>query len=584
MGSIKEKVAKVLAVWRSVGFRGFSAKFRVRVWAAHEARSYCHWVAASKRLSAIIRAEQERAIRGFLKRPLISVVMPVYNTDERWLRRCIESVLRQTYDNWELCIADDHSSLPHIVPTLLEYARIDKRIKVNLREENGHISAASNSALQLAEGEFTVLLDHDDELSADALFWVANEILSFPATDMIFSDEDLIDHVGRRFGPKFKPDWSRDLVYSLNLVTHLSAYRTELLRKIGGFRLGFEGSQDYDLALRVIDEIPEDHIRHIPRILYHWRAVPGSFAFSAEEKPYAQERARDAIRSHFERTRVKALVSAGPDNLHRVTYATPETPPTVSIIIFGCDEKRSNARHLFVDEAKGFDADICFAAAIGDGTRLAKSLNESAFGSHGDVLCFLNAALSPLSPDWLDELTSLAYQGDIGVVGAKIVDRWFRVVHGGYILGTRETISNAHQGVPREWAGNMSRNVMISNFSAVSVDCMFIRRSLFVDVNGFDSTNLPDRYFDVDLCQKVREKGQRIVLDSHVEFIKMQKNYRLNCTEELSAADVCYLKTKWPKTFERDPFYNPNLSKNDGSFSIAEPLPVTFTPARPQKS
>ena len=222
---------------------------------------------------------------NFIKGPLISVILPVYNVDEKWLRKCIDSVCKQSSRNWELCIADDASTAKHIRPLLEEYASKDPRIKVVFRETNGHISAASNSALELASGEFCLLLDHDDELSPDALFWVATEIDEHPDVAMIYSDEDLIDENGKRTAPKFKPDFCRDLLYSLNLVTHLSAYRTEILRAIGGFRVGIEGSQDYDLALRVVERIAETQIRHIPRILYHWRAIPGSVAWTAVRNP-----------------------------------------------------------------------------------------------------------------------------------------------------------------------------------------------------------------------------------------------------------------------------------------------------------
>ena len=192
--------------------------------------------------------------------------------------------------------------------------------------------------MKIAIGEFCVLLDHDDELSEDALFYVAKEINDFPETEMIYSDEDLISAKGRRFEPKFKPDWSRDLFYSLNLITHLSAYKTEVLQKIGGFTIGLEGSQDYDLALRVIEEIPEKHIRHIPKILYHWRVIKGSVAYSGDEKPYAHDAARRAIGAHLERCGKKASVEQTIYNLHRVRYELPENLPKVSLILIADED------------------------------------------------------------------------------------------------------------------------------------------------------------------------------------------------------------------------------------------------------
>ena len=258
-------------------------------------KDFAKWVAKYGTLDERAREKIQRAVEKLAYRPLISVVMPVYDIDEKWLRLTVESVRRQLYSNWEFCIADDCSPSPHIRRVLNEFAGKDDKIKVIFRNENGHISAASNSALALATGAFAVLLDHDDELSEDALYCVANELNEFPETEMIYSDEDTIDDKGRRFFPRFKPDFARDLFYSINLITHLSGYKTSRLREVGGFRVGFEGSQDYDLALRVIERIPEDHIRHIPRILYHWRAIRTSAADSSAAKPYAYQRAREAL-------------------------------------------------------------------------------------------------------------------------------------------------------------------------------------------------------------------------------------------------------------------------------------------------
>ena len=254
---ILEKVAKANRIRKEKGLRGVKQSLWRLYRHYSEKKKYQKWI-KTHQITDEKRQQILTEIESFQRTPKISVVMPVYDVAEKWLRICIESVLHQLYENWELCIADDCSPSPHIRKILEEYAEKDNRIKVVFRPENGHISAASNSALELATGEFCVLLDHDDELSEDALFYVAKELNEFSDMQMIYSDEDLIDERGRRFQPKFKPDFSRDLMYSLNLITHLSAYRTELLRKIGGFRLGAEGSQDYDLALRVIEEIDEN--------------------------------------------------------------------------------------------------------------------------------------------------------------------------------------------------------------------------------------------------------------------------------------------------------------------------------------
>src|SRR4029079_13505447 len=229
------------------------------------------------------------------KKPLISVLMPVYNTNPQWLVEAIESVQRQLYPYWELCIADDASTDPHIRSMLDRYASADSRIKVTLRPTNGHISAASNTALKAATGEYVALMDHDDVLAEHALFWVAEVIANNPNAEFIYSDEDKVDTKGNRSTPYFKCDWNPELFLSHNMICHLGVYRTAMVRELGGFREGFEGAQDYDLALRSIERIAPKQIIHIPRVLYHWRMHQGSTAAGLAAKPYAFEAGRKAI-------------------------------------------------------------------------------------------------------------------------------------------------------------------------------------------------------------------------------------------------------------------------------------------------
>jgi glycosyltransferase involved in cell wall biosynthesis len=274
------------------------------------ARDYAAWV----RAYGTVTPEKAAALRNRLaalsteQRPLISVVMPVHNPPERWLRRAIESVREQIYDRWELCIADDASTAPHVRAVLEEAQRSDARVRVALRTENGHISAASNSALDLATGAWVALLDHDDELSPDALAEMVLTLAECPATDVLYSDEDKIDEAGQRSSPYFKPDFLPDLLLGQNCLSHLTLYRAELVRKVGGFRVGYEGSQDWDLALRVIDETSADRVRHVPKVLYHWRTIAGSTAVAVSAKNYSVDSARRALLDHFSRRNVAADV------------------------------------------------------------------------------------------------------------------------------------------------------------------------------------------------------------------------------------------------------------------------------------
>ncbi len=587
--SLSKKIAKLNRTAKERGWSGVVQLANEFGRKRTEAKKYQKWLKAHE-LTENKRAEIRAQISKFQHKPKISVVLPVYDVAEKWLRLCIESVLNQLYENWELCIADDASPSAHIRKILQEYAAKDERIKTIFRAENGHISAASNSALELATGEFCVLLDHDDELAEDALFWVAKEINDFPETQMIYSDEDLIDEKGKRYAPKFKPDFSRDLLYSLNLITHLSAYKTDILRKIGGFRIGAEGSQDYDLALRVIEEISEKQIRHIPRILYHWRVIRGSVAYSLDEKPYAHSRAREAIGAHLERTGKRAHVSEAIINLHRVQYELPANLPKVSLILSADSEEsvrdfigqtdyenleivlisKAETRALARVRSSGFDtlAHARVSAFVAESQSKAETLNLAIAQTSGEILCFADANLKPLAEDWLKELVGFALQTEIGAVGAKILDADETVLHGGFVIGTREIVSASHRGFSRDADGNFLRLQMVNNFSAVAVSCLCVRKNLFETVGGFDAENLPNRFFDADFCLKLRERNYRIVFTPYAELIKINTNKRLNLEENSTDLEREYFAEKWREIIKCDPFYNPNLSKRDASFSI----------------
>jgi len=593
MNVLHRKIKRAVEIGREKGLSGIRQHSLQRFYYWRERLNYQKWIRERDTLTDAKRAAIRLEIENQKTRPLVSVVMPVYNVGEKWLRLCIESVMRQLYENWELCIADDCSPSPHIRQVLEEYAKKERRIKVTFRSENGHISAASNSALELAAGEFVALLDHDDELSEHALFHVAREINRFPETAMIYSDEDLLDENGRRSAPKFKPDWSRDLFYSLNLITHLSVYRTSILRAIGGFRIGYEGSQDYDLALRFIEQIPESQIRHIPHVLYHWRAIQGSVALSGDEKPYAHERARKALRSHFERTGKRAVVSPNRFNLHRVQYQFPENTPKVSLIILADDDVQAakNAAEIFVENTnyQNFEVTlICsesqktvieannFSKTGNKATRVkfcrseskAEKLNFAAAQTSGEILCFVDANLKPETEDWLTEIAGFAYQKEIGAVGAKLLYAHESVLHGGLIVGTNNLVGIAHHQFPRTDGGNFARAQVAGNFSAVSISCLATRREVFQSIGGFDAENFPCKLFDVDFCLKLGEKNQRIVFTPYAELIKIDITKQLNLEKNPTAAETNLFVERWREVIKRDSFYNPNLSKKDASFSI----------------
>lgn len=552
------ELRKAQQFFKTDGIRGLRDAFRRRIDSNRRDRTYQNWLAKYDVLTDEEEAAVTDVIKGFCSQPRISVLMPVYNVDARWLRKAIESVLRQSYSNWEFCIADDNSPSFHVREILDEYAAHDSRIKVMYRPENGHISAASNSALGLATGDYVCLLDHDDELAPNALYFVAKEINDRPEVDMIYSDEDKIDTRGRRTAPSFKPDWSPELFYSLNLVTHLSVYRTSILREIGGFRIGFEGSQDYDLGLRFSERIDHANIRHIPRVLYHWRSIPGSVALDSSEKNYAHQRARISIAEHFERTGIRGQVVRGFRELHRVRYELPDPVPLTSLIFVGkpVGEAANRIRE---------DTTYARMEIVNADSRRSADLNEAARRATGSVLCFLDPSSRVLSKDWLTELVGVALQKGTGAVGPRIIFPNGRIKNAGLLMGINGGIGRAHYKAPAHSIGNFFRLKVVQNVSSLSIDCMAIRKTVFDAAGGFDTDTFPNEYGEVDICLRFFDMGYRNVWTPWAGLMQRSEHVYGR------GAELDALKARWSKYFENDPYYNPNLTAEAEDMSLAFP-------------
>ncbi|CAB4242797.1 protein of unknown function [Methylacidimicrobium sp. AP8] len=421
-----------------------------RAFGTMASEAYASWIAAYQQLDGADREAIRREIERFPRRPLLSIVMPVFNSPAKWLQRAIDSVREQLYPDWELCIADDGSTAAHIRPLLERNREKDPRIRVVFRGENGGISAASNSALELARGEWIVLLDHDDELPEEALYMVVREILRHPEAALIYSDEDKIDEEGRRFEPYFKPDFCYDLLLSQNCINHLGVYRSDLLRSLGGFREGFDGSQDYDLALRFVERLEPRQIRHIPRVLYHWRAIASSGAARQEAKPYAYEAARRAIGDHLQRVGERAEVLFTPIRwAYRVRRSLPENV-RVSLLLRAGTTAEALGRSIERIRKQADCPELELLVVAGspscpneddegkEGVRFlappaglaGPSLwNWAARQAKGEILVFLEAPAEPKGEDWLAELVSQAVRPEVGAVGARILAptaRWPR--------------------------------------------------------------------------------------------------------------------------------------------------------------
>jgi len=564
-------------------------------------QDYDLWIRAHDTLTPEVVAQIQANLQGLKHHPLISVLMPVYNTPEKWLLRAIESVRAQIYNQWELCIADDASAAPHIRPLLEKAAREDPRIKIVFRETNGHICAASNSALTLAQGDFVALLDHDDELRPHALACIAFELARSPEADLIYSDEDKLDERGFRYGPYFKPDWNPDLFFAQNFICHLGAYRTTLVREIGGFRIGYEGSQDWDLAMRVIDRIPPGHIRHIPRILYHWRAVQGSTAIQVSEKNYSVTAAERAVADHFERVGIKAALTPTKGHYWRVHYPLPSPTPAVTLIIptrnrvnllrpciVSLLKKTTypNFKILVVDnnsdepETLAYldvlrQHPLCRVLAFPGPFNYSAINNFAVHQIDSPLIGLLNNDLEVINGDWLDEMASQALRPEIGCVGAKLYYPDGRIQHAGLILGIGGMAGHSWHGHPRDTHGQGYRALLQQTVSAVTAACLVIRRETYRKVGGLDEENFKVALNDVDFCLKVRAAGFRNLFTPFAELYHHESASRgYEDTAEKRqrfSREVKNLQRKWGKALFNDPAYNPNLTLDRVDFSLANP-------------
>lgn len=566
-----------------------------------EANDYSEWISRYDTLFPESESIIQIRIDSFFRQPLLSIVMPVFDPPIELLQEAVDSIRNQFYPHWQLCIADDASTNKKVRQLLEEYQKEDQRIKVVFREQNGHISRASNSALELAEGEFIALMDHDDILPAHALFMVADAINRSPDVQLIYSDEDKIDIHGKRHTPSFKCDWSPDLFLSYNFFSHLGVYRAELIRKVGGFRPDFEGAQDYDLALRCIEHVRLDQIVHIPHVLYHWRALEGSTALSTDEKPYALAAGEKALGEHLQRNGQEAVCELK-ENSYRIRYSVPSSQPLVSLVIptvqggkhlKACIDSilvKTAYEHyeiLIVDGGSHEDNTVDCLRAVMDsaGIRIIQADSSQRSDAHlynigvqqaqGDVVGLLHDDVEVIENDWLDELVSQACRKEIGAVGARL---WYSdntLQHGGIVLGIRGTIGHAHRGTVQGFPGYRRRAELIQNFSAVSAACLFIERRLFDYVGGFEEGSLANSLYDVDFCLKLFELGYRNLWTPYAELYHTESGSLNNEDNTVPRAEILRAHLafvdRWGQIIDHDPAYSPNLTLLREDFSLAWP-------------
>nr|WP_175429276.1 glycosyltransferase family 2 protein [Lysobacter enzymogenes] len=526
-------------------------------------------------------------------------MLPVRDPPLPWLRRCLDSVLAQTWPHWQLCIADDASRSGAVRRLLRDYAARDPRIALRLRENHGHICEASNSAIEMATGSHIGFLDHDDELAPQALAEMARAIAEHPQARLFYSDEDKIDESGRRFEPNFKPAWNPDLLRTQNYICHFVAIEAALVRELGGLRAGFEGAQDHDLLLRCAERLDDAQIVHIPQVLYHWRVLPESTALSGGAKPYALEAGRRAVEEHHARSGVRARVEVTEHGYYRSVRSLRERPLASLIVptrdraglLRTCVEsvlQRTAYRPLellVVDNGSSEPEALRYLAELRRREHVrvldwphpfnfSAIVNHAAAQARGEVLCLLNNDTEVIASDWLDELVSHALREDVGAVGGMLYYPGDTIQHAGVILGIGGVAGHAHGHLRRGSNGYLGRAGVVQNLSAVTGACLALRRRVYAEVGGMDET-LAVAFNDIDLCLRLHARGYRNVWTPHAELYHHESASRGpedTCEKRARfLGEVAIMRGRWGELLLNDPAYNPNLSLDSLHFDLAFP-------------
>ena len=522
--------------------------------------------------------------------PKFSVILPVYDVDEQYLRPCLESVRDQVYRNWEFCIVDDKSPSPHVRRILDEYAATDARFRVHYAQRNGNISVASNTALAMATGDYVAMIDHDDTMALHALYEVAKRIVADPSLDWVYTDEDKLTVDGKHFDPFFKPDFSPEYLRSCMYINHLCAYRTTLVRHLGGWRSRFDGAQDYDLALRVTNGKPR--VAHVPDVLYHWRAVPNSTAAGEDNKPEARPRGRMAIQTSLEEGNQPGRVDPGPSaGFHKVRYDLLGTPkvslviPTAgkAIQMHGRDtsfiiecvasvRKRSTYKNYEIVVIDNDDLDPALAAALADYDvkrityaepfNLARKINQGVDAATGEYVVLLNDDVEVITADWIEGLLEFCQWPDVGCVGPQLLFPDDRLQHAGVTVLDGSPVHAFYQ-YPGDHGGYFFSSQVTRNWSAVTGACLMTRRDLYQQLGGFNPV-LPLNFNDVDYCLKVGKTGRRIVCVPHVRLYHHESVSK----PPADPRELDTFKGLWGEDLNRDPFYNPNLTTHSYDFAL----------------
>lgn len=519
--------------------------------------------------------------------PKISIVVPMYNTPEKYFKELLESITEQTYENWELCLADGSPEKAEYLEDLIQ--PLGDKIKYKLLSENKGISGNSNEALKLATGDFIALLDHDDIIPKFALYEIVKTINENPDVDFIYTDEDkILEENEKRISPHFKQDYAIDTLRSYNYICHFSIFKKELMDKLGGFNSEFDGSQDYDLILRATEQAK--HIVHIPKILYNWRISSTSVASGAAAKPYAYEAAKRAILASIERHGIQGakVEDSRIIGLYKVTYPV-KGEPKISIIIPNKDHKKdlkrciksilkstyknyeiiivennSKEKNIFkyykkLEKNPNIKIEKCEMSIF----NYSKLNNFGASKASGEYFVFLNNDTKIITNNWLETIISNCQREEIGAIGAKLIYKNKRIQHAGVVLNLTGTAGHVNWNEKENNPGYFGRIMIQQNVSAVTGALLGVSKKIFEQVNGFDET-FPIAYNDVDFCLKIQDIGKLITYNPYIEAYHYESQSRgYEDTEEKQKRlkkEENKLKKKWKKYFDvTDKYYSPNL-------------------------
>ena len=584
------RVKKGIAYLKHYGWKEFWIRLKERVQMSDV--DYGTWYQNHKLSEEMLKKQREIQ---FAYHPLISVVVPVYNTPALYLEQMIESVLRQSYENWELCIANANPLNEEVKRILAAYTEKDARIRVTEVSNNQGIAQNTNVAMEMASGEYIGFLDHDDLLAADALFEIAKKLNEDSGLEMIYTDEDKVtEDLTKHFQPHFKPEFNLDLIRSNNYICHFCAIQRKLLLEVGGLRGEFNGAQDHDLFLRCVEKAKK--IGHVPRILYHWRVHRASTADNPASKIYAYEAGKRAIEEHLKRCGEKAIVSCKKDlGFYRVKYEL-QGEPLVSIIIPNkdhVDDLRQCLNAIQNAEYKNYEVIIVennseekdtfdyYKSIVSDQMKVIvweQDFNYAAinnFGvqeAKGEYLLFMNNDVLPLDANWLEEMLTNCQRKQVGIVGAKLYYPDNTIQHAGVILGIGGVAGHAFLGMSKDFSGYMHKASLQQNLSAVTAACMMVKKTVFEEVGGF-TEQLAVAFNDVDFCLKAREKGYLVVFNPYAELVHYESKTRgpENTVEKLQRfeRECAYMKQRWAEILQKgDPMYNPNLTLKKWDYSV----------------